>query len=135
MGDERTREISAAEGNTVLSEFLSRYHACIVILSGPAKGTEHRVDGEQVTLGRGPGTDLAFDDQAMSRKHAAVEFGSDGFRLRDLGSTNGTLLNGSKVEASELKHGDRFQIGAHLFQFVVEERRDQEPATYVISDD
>jgi len=134
MGDERTREISAAEGNTVLSEFLSRYNACIVILSGPAKGTEHRLDGEQTTLGRGPGTDLAFDDQAMSRKHAAVEFGSDGFRLRDLGSTNGTLLNGSKVESSALKHGDRFQVGAHLFQFVVEER-EQEPATYVISDD
>ena len=131
MGD--TREMGAVEGNSVLSQFLARFQASVVILSGAAKGTEYAIDSALVTLGRGPGTDLAFDDSAMSRQHAAIEFESDGFQLRDMGSTNGTLLNGGKVEVAEIKHGDRFQIGTHVFQFVVEER-EREPATYIISD-
>jgi pSer/pThr/pTyr-binding forkhead associated (FHA) protein len=125
--------MGAAEGNAVLAQFLARFQASVVILSGAAKGTEHAVDTARVTLGRGPGTDLAFDDTAMSREHAAIEFGSDGFQLRDLDSTNGTLLNGGEVKVAEIKHGDRFQVGTHVFQFVVEER-DREPATYIISD-
>ncbi len=131
--DGSTREISAAEGNVVFSQFLSRFQPALVILSGNAKGTEYAIDAERVTIGRGPGTDLAFDDQAMSRQHAAIEFGNGGFRLRDLASTNGTKLDGGEIEVADLKHGDRFQVGTHLFQFVVEER-EREPATYVISD-
>ena len=134
MGDDQTRQISAAKGTAVLSQFLTRFQASIVILSGSAKGTEHAVDSERITIGRGPGTDLAFDDKAMSRQHAAVEFAGDGFRLCDLGSTNGTQLNGGEIVVCELKHGDRFQIGTHQFQFVVEER-EREPSTYVLSVD
>jgi pSer/pThr/pTyr-binding forkhead associated (FHA) protein len=134
MRDGQTREMKAAGSNSVFSQFLSKFQASIVILSGAAKGTEHTLDSERVTIGRGPGVDLAFDDSAMSREHAAIEFGSGGFRLRDLGSTNGTLLNGGEVKASELKHKDKFQVGEYLFQFVVEERKNAVP-TYELPDD
>ena len=132
MRDGQTREMEAAGGNAVFAKFISKFQPSIVILSGAAKGTEYPLESERVTLGRGPGVDLAFDDSAMSREHVAVEFGTGGFRLRDLGSTNGTLLNGGAVRVSEIKHKDKFQIGEHLFQLVIEERKDAAPPTYVI---
>ncbi len=133
MRDGRTREMDAAEGNAIFAEFLRKFQASLVRLAGGPKGTEYAIDREQVTLGRGPGVDLAFDDSAMSSQHAAVEFRSGGFQLRDLGSTNGTLLNGDAVQVGKLKHGDRFQLGEHLFQLVIEER-DSDGSTYVLPD-
>lgn len=134
MRDGSTREMKGSDTNAVFAQFLSRCQPSIVILSGAAKGTEHAIDSATLTLGRGPGVDLAFDDEAMSREHIAIEFTSEGFRIRDLGSTNGTLLNGGAVRVGELKHGDRFQVGEHLFQLIIEERQ-RTPVTYVIDED
>ncbi len=133
MRDGRTRKMDAAEGNAIFAQFLAKFQVSLVRLAGGAKGTEYVIDREQVTLGRGPGVDLAFDDSAMSCQHAALEFRSGGFQVRDLGSTNGTLLNGDAVQVGELKHGDRFQLGEHLFQIVIEER-DSGCSTYVLHD-
>ena len=135
MRDGETREIRV-EGDdySLFAQFLTRYQPSIVILSGTAKGTEFCVDHARVTLGRGPGVDLAFDDDTMSRVHCALEFARKGFLLRDLDSTNGTLLNGGAVTASEIKHGDKFQIGDQVFQFVIEERQRPTP-TYEIPED
>jgi len=104
------------------SEFLSQWSASIVILSGPATGTEHTVDQQRVSLGRGPGVDLAFDDKTMSRQHAVLEFSDGAYRLRDLGSCSGTRLNGGTPAVAELKHGDAFELGNHSFQFQLQER-------------
>ncbi len=133
MSDDRTREVKSAR-DSGFSTYLARFQASIVILSGPAKGTEHALDRERITMGRGPGVDLAFDDSTMSRQHAAIEFSNGGFQLRDLESTNGTLLNGGEVKVGELKHRDRFQIGDLSFQFVREER-EHDPPTYVLPRD
>jgi pSer/pThr/pTyr-binding forkhead associated (FHA) protein len=73
--------------------------------------------------------DKAFDDPAMSRQHAAIEFCGTGLRIRDLGSTNGTLLNGTAVQSAELCHGDRFEIGGRHFLLAIEER-EHEPDAY-----
>ena len=134
MRDGSTREVKAGGGNTVFSEFLARYQPTIVILSGGAKGTEFRLDQPRTSLGRGPGVDIALDDDSMSREHAAVEFAKRGFRLRDLDSTNGTLLNGGECKQGELKHGDKFQIGDHLFQVIFEERENT-PVTFLLGDE
>jgi pSer/pThr/pTyr-binding forkhead associated (FHA) protein len=95
------------------------------------EGSEHMLERPCISLGRGPGSDLSFDDDAMSRVHAALEFADGGFRIRDLGSTNGVLLNGGELEVGELKNGDRFQLGRHLFQFLLEKRH-REPKTYLL---
>ena len=134
MRDGSTRQVKAGERNAVFSEFLARYRPSLVILSGGAKGTEYTIDQPRTSLGRGPGVDLAFDDSSMSREHAAIEFGSKGFRLRDLGSTNGTLLNGGECKVGELKHGDKFQIGEHLFQVIFDERSST-PVTFLLGAD
>jgi pSer/pThr/pTyr-binding forkhead associated (FHA) protein len=78
---------------------------------------------------RGPSVDLAFDDPAMSRQHVAIEYADEQFRVRDLGSTNGVLLNGEPVQVGEIDDGDRIEIGSHEFQLVVEVR-EPEPETY-----
>lgn len=122
MRDGSTRQIQTTDANEAFSRFLAKYQPSLVVLSGVAKGTEYPLDSERTTIGRGPGVDLAFEDTAMSATHAAVEFASDGFRIRDLDSTNGTQVNGSAASVAVLKHGDRLQLGEHQLQFVVEER-------------
>lgn len=132
MRDGRTlkRERTRTPG---LAEFLEGWEATLVVLSGPAAGVEHPLERTCTVLGRGPGVDLALPDAEMSRQHVAVEFEGGSFRLRDLGSTNGTVLNGTLIHAAELKHGDRIETGRHLVQFLLE-RRPERPKTWVVAD-
>jgi pSer/pThr/pTyr-binding forkhead associated (FHA) protein len=67
----------------------------------------------------------------MSSEHTALEFCGTGYRLRDLGSMNGTLLNGGDVKAAELKNGDRMQLGSKVLQYILEERASR-PRTYEV---
>ncbi len=102
-----------------------------MIISGDRLGDEFALERECVTLGRGPNVDLAFDDSSMSRQHAALEFVDQQFRVRDLGSTNGTLLNGKPVQVGELQHGDRLEIGSQEFRLIIE-MRNRPPTRYVL---
>lgn len=99
-----------------LSDYLARYRAALVILSGEARGMEHGIDQAQVAVGRGPGVDLALDDASLRRSHALLEFQGRGFVLRDVGE------DGRAGVALELKDGDRFRLGVHEFAFVLEPR-------------
>ena len=69
----------------------------------------------------------------MSRQHAALEFAGEGFRIRDLGSTNGIAVNGAAVPSADLAHRDRFEVGGHVFQLVVE-KREPAPPVYDLSE-
>jgi pSer/pThr/pTyr-binding forkhead associated (FHA) protein len=133
MRDGRTRKLEVGERQPDFTRFLAETRAAIVVLEGPAAGSETEIENPRLTIGRGPGVDLAFPDPAMSKQHACIEWGSRSLRLRDLGSTNGVRVNGAEVQVSELKHGDRFQLGGHVFQLVLEPRR-REPRAYVLPD-
>lgn len=117
-GTRKLQRAGASEGNA----FLERFSATLVIVSGGAEGTEYALEKASTTVGRGPDVDLAFPDDAMSRQHAAFEIQAMGARVRDMGSTNGTQVNGQRISAVDLKHGDKVTIGEHCFQYVVEER-------------
>jgi pSer/pThr/pTyr-binding forkhead associated (FHA) protein len=73
--------------------------------------------------------DIVLTDSAMSRQHAAIDYSDDGFRIQDLGSTNGLLLDEQPVQVGTLTHGSRFEIGGHVFQLVIEER-EEAPEVY-----
>src|SRR5262245_27548269 len=122
MRDGRTRKLRSKniKANDI-RDFLSRYSATVVVLSGPAAGQEIALDRERTILGRGPGVDVEFDDETRSRQHAAIEYTNAHFRIRDLGSTNGMKVNDSRVQAGALEHGDQFTLGALRFQFVIDE--------------
>src|SRR5665213_1795921 len=85
------------------------------ILSPDGKSRTIPLDRERITLGRSSAADLTYpDDNGLSRQHLAIEQDGPGWALSDLGSKNGTILNGVKVAARmPLKSGDRIMAG-HL---------------------
>ena len=129
MRDGRTSKLETARRPEGFREFAEAFDARIVVLTGPASGTMYAIERPRVVIGRGPGVDLTIEDTTLSRQHAAIDFDDGGFRIRDLGSTNGTAVNGVPVESESLDHGDRFQLGGQGFQLVVEER-ETEPEVY-----
>ena len=133
MRFERTRKIKTSGVAETLEEFLQGWEAAITVMTGDLAGTEYPLEAASVTVGRGPGVDLEFDDTAMSRVHASFEFAQGGFRVHDLGSTNGTLLNDAEVKVADLKNGDRVRIGEQVFQFVISERQ-RKPKAYTLPD-
>ncbi len=134
MGDGRTRQIdSPGSGKQQFDEFMGRFAVRLVALRGAAAGREFALDQPSRVLGRGPQSDLLLRDDTLSEPHAVFEFADGAFRVRDLGSTNGTHVNGSPVDVAPLANGDRIQVGQHLFQ-VVCEPRERPPAVHVIED-
>ena len=85
----------------------------LVIHEGPGAGSEHPVDGELI-LGREPGSaDLVLDDPGVSRRHARVLPDHGGVLVEDLGSSNGTYVNGQRISGPvALGAGDELQVGA-----------------------
>jgi pSer/pThr/pTyr-binding forkhead associated (FHA) protein len=131
LNEGHTRKLE--RGRVAEGLFLVRYRATLVVVEGQGVGGEYALDAPSCTIGRGPGVDITLADDAMSRQHAALEVGRDGFRVRDMGSTNGISVNGHPVTAADLKHGDRIQLGQHTLQYVVEER--ERVGTYDLSDE
>jgi pSer/pThr/pTyr-binding forkhead associated (FHA) protein len=107
--------------------------ATLVVVSGGAEGNEYPVDGERMVMGRGPGVDLAFADDEMSAQHAAIEHSRGAVSITDLDSTNGTRVNGEAVTSRALAHGDRIQIGRHVFHLLLE-KLEKPPRTWVIDE-
>jgi pSer/pThr/pTyr-binding forkhead associated (FHA) protein len=86
--------------------------ASIEVLRGFYEGLELPIDREWFVIGRGRGADAILADATISRAHAAIGFdAAEGFFVQDLGSTNGTLLNGERQKRGALKDGDLIQIG------------------------
>jgi pSer/pThr/pTyr-binding forkhead associated (FHA) protein len=85
--------------------------ATVRVLSGFYEGLEVPVDRDWLVIGRGRGADLVLALPTISRAHAAIGWDPGGFFLEDLGSTNGTLLNGERRERSRLADGDEIEMG------------------------
>jgi pSer/pThr/pTyr-binding forkhead associated (FHA) protein len=133
MRDGRTRKVELEDRDQGFDAFLEAKRAVVVVMSGQAAGTEYEIGKPNVSMGRAAPSDWVFEDDTLSKEHAALEFVDGGVRLRDLGSMNGTRVNGAEAKSTQLKNGDRFQLGEHQFQFVLEDRR-RGPRAYVIED-
>jgi len=81
------------------------------------RGTNYSIDGE-ITIGRGTGCAIPLgDDSFVSTLHARVFSRDDTAWIEDLGSTNGTTVNGSNITAAiRLRKGDRVQVGGTVFE-------------------
>lgn len=90
------------------------------IIAGPDAGKKRRFKGVRMIIGRTPGVDLQLSDQSVSRRHIELIHGDDGVVMRDLGSGNGTKVNGSRIAEKKLEHGDEITIGKTTIRFVDE---------------
>ena len=69
-------------------------------------------------VGRDPKCDLTIGERSVSRQHAKFDRTPTGFTVTDLGSTNGTWVNGAQVTTRELQSGDRIRIGGRIFKYI-----------------
>jgi predicted Zn finger-like uncharacterized protein len=93
----------------------------LAIIDGPDAGSVFRIEKPRVTIGRS-GADLNLNDTEASRQHAAVEVRDLAYTVSDLGSTNGTLVEGNKIlEPTELMDKGEFQIGSSTIMLIVTE--------------
>jgi len=93
----------AAAGSGPQAEF--------TIEAGPDAGHTYQAGDSPLRIGRSPDNDLMLRDPATSGHHARIERRGTQFWIIDLGSTNGTLVNGEPIQEKELKQGDRITIG------------------------
>jgi pSer/pThr/pTyr-binding forkhead associated (FHA) protein len=91
----------------------------LTIESGPDAGHSHRAGDHALRLGRSPDNDIILRDPATSGHHARFERRGDQFWLVDLGSTNGTFVNGESIQEKQLNHGDRVTLGQNSVHFAV----------------
>jgi pSer/pThr/pTyr-binding forkhead associated (FHA) protein len=82
--------------------------------------SEHLLGKERITIGRKPDNDIQIDNLAVSGKHALVITILDDSFLEDLGSTNGTYVNGKLIKKHALRNGDVIGIGKHELKYINE---------------
>lgn len=92
--------------------------AVFVVKKGPSVGQRFPLKQKEITLGRDPQSDIFLDDITVSRKHARVDIQGISVKVIDVGSLNGTYVNGIRTETTVLKHGDEVQIGKFKLIFL-----------------
>jgi len=102
------------------------------VVSGSSLGVECRLQpGDRMVVGRARDVRLSIADPSLSRRHLEIEWDGVLGWLRDLGSANGTFVNGSRVTEAALRAGDRIELGESVLQIGIEEeaRPTPEPDT------
>jgi two-component system, cell cycle response regulator len=91
----------------------------LLVLSGPQFGQIFMLQpGRELTVGRREGVDILIRDDGVSRRHASILAEGTGARIRDLGSQNGTFVDGIRVTDCRLEDGNRIHVGVHsTFKF------------------
>ncbi len=125
--DERT--VLEAEDKTVLEEgtvtdedrtvYYEEAQAKLIVVK--AEGLEGPIPVQDgMVFGREEGADIVVDDKRLSRKHCSIALQDNHFLIKDLGSANGTFVNGQKITEAVLKDRDKIQIGSSVFEFRME---------------
>lgn len=84
--------------------------------------------GALIRIGRGPENDVVVDDLRVSRRHAEIRHEGTAFEVVDLGSHNGTFVNGQRVSRATVREGDLIGIGGKVFRLAGEALEEYEPA-------
>jgi diguanylate cyclase (GGDEF)-like protein len=110
---ERTTDPAMSVANQVALGIKDR--ATLTVLTGINAGQVYAIDGTDHVLGRGTEADVWIEDGGVSRRHARITCRSDGrYFAEDLGSTNGTFVDGQRIQVCEIRPGARIQIGPHI---------------------
>ncbi len=96
-------------------------HASLAFSKGPEEGQRYQINKEKITFGKQEDNDLVINDEFISRHHGEIYFRNGEFFIRDLGSKNGTFINGKRVQGSILASGSRIETGNTGFDFLLSE--------------
>lgn len=126
-GDDKDKTVVLGKGkdreSTGSTELPQDLDVMVVVLEGKQLGQEFPILKTKVTLGReGGNADVMIADVGISRQHAEISMDKTSWYLRDLGSTNGTMKNGTKIVRATIRHGEKFKIGETTLQFLCEEK-------------
>lgn len=106
-------------------ELQENKHAVLIVMTGPTAGQSIELDSRPSwLLGRSTDSDVVLQDASVSRSHCKVlkSTGKDEWEFEDLGSSNGSFLNGDRVTEGKLQNGDRLQLGTNtVLKFVVQD--------------
>jgi len=108
---ESENQLSDAEEAAV--QALPPGSALLVVQRGPSAGSRFLLDTDEVSAGRHPDSEIFLDDVTVSRRHALFRRSSDGYRVSDVGSLNGTYVNRDRIDDVLLSGGDEVQIGKY----------------------
>lgn len=95
--------------------------ACLVHIypTGPGMGARYALGDTPLVLGRGSDCEIRINDHSVSRRHARIQPGADGYYAVDLQSTNGTYVNDVPASMCKLKDGDYLRIGNCIYRFLM----------------
>jgi len=124
--EEKCDEITALETHSEKSlyyrsipEFIKAY---LVLLEGTDEKSRFDISESPVFIGRASGMDICLNDSSVSKEHAVLFFYDNRFYIRDLKSTNGTLVNGKRIDQVALNYKDLIQLGKCTLRFLVEQK-------------
>lgn len=104
----------------------------LTMRSGPNPGTVYALDGDQITIGRDSSNEIPVNDAEVSRRHARLTFQGGKYVLEDMGSTNGTFVNGQRLTGPRvLKTGEVISLGEKIV--FVYESVDSDPGATMVS--
>jgi two-component system, cell cycle response regulator len=110
----------------VVAPASGRKRAQLIVLAGPNVGEMYEIDANLV-IGRGREADVRVQGDGISRKHAAIKLHSEQVVFEDLGSTNGSFVNGERVATRPLEEGDKIQIGTTvILKFTYHDELDED---------
>jgi hypothetical protein len=93
----------------------------LAVLQGKASGQIFPITKCQITIGRSD-TDILLDDPECSRQHAVIDIHGARITLTDSGSTNGTFVEGKRIDQTELDKHSEFRIGEHVMMLIITDR-------------
>jgi transcriptional regulator with GAF, ATPase, and Fis domain len=96
-------------------------NARLMGIAGPWKGAAFPLPDGEISIGREPSNQLWITDPALSRRQCVVLRRGEDFIIRDLGSRNGTLVNGMSVQEQALRHGDQICIGESVLVLLLDD--------------
>lgn len=102
-----------------LGEVTAHGPALVIRAGGGRVGESFALQGERMTIGRRPDSDVFLDDITVSRDHALLIHRGDRWHLDDGGSLNGTYVNRERIDSHRLEDGDEVQIGKYKLTFYV----------------
>lgn len=98
----------------------TRRDACLVHIypTGPGMGARYALADKPLVCGRGNDCDIRINDHSVSRRHARIQPGAEGYYALDLQSTNGTFVNDVPASMCKLKDGDYLRVGNCIYRFL-----------------